>query len=540
MIDFRNAFEALDEYYVRKMAVDNIPGMALAITDREQTLHRRSIGYSDLASRAKVTDETLFQIGSISKSFTAIALLQQSERGKVDLHAPVTEYLPWFRVKSEHPPITLHHLLTHTAGIPIGTDSTIAAESEVWHLRELDASAPPGEFFHYSNTGYKALGLVLEAVTGMTCSEAVMKGVVEPLGMARTFASITNDLRKATAVGYTWLHDDRPAGRKAELAPAVWSESTSADGAISSVSEDMAAYVRMLLRRGTGPDGRIITEKSFELLTDRYIKSLDDYHGESYGYGLNIEDNSGHKFVWHTGGMVGYTSSMLMDMDQGIGMIFLTNSLSGPEDMSRHSIQVMRAAAEGLPLPEAVVNPHAHMPEDPEKYIGSYEGDATVIGISVKDKLLVAEVGGEAFVLEGLKEDHYILDAPSFHRYPLRFVRVGDEVIGLVHGPDTYSLKSCTDRSSPSKAPEGWSAFAGHYRSHNPWMPSFRVVVRDGLLVFIDPSAGEEPMVSLPDGSFRIGEDPRSPERVRFDMVIDGKAFRACLPGGCLHRSFVE
>jgi hypothetical protein len=94
------------------------------------------------------------------------------------------------------------------------------------------------------------------------------------------------------------------------------------------------------------------------------------------------------------------------------------------------------------------------MPENPEKYVGSYEGDTTVIGISVKDKLLVAEVGGEAFVLEGLKEDHYILDAPSFHRYPLRFVRVGDEVIGLVHGPDTYSLEPRTDRPSPPRLPK--------------------------------------------------------------------------------------
>lgn len=91
-------------------------------------------------------------------------------------------------------------------------------------------------------------------------------------------------------------------------------------------------------------------------------------------------------------------------------------------------------------------------------------------------------------------------------------------------------------------APGGLAAFVGPYRSYNPLMGafSFRVVLRDGLLVFISPSAGEEHMEPLPDGSFRIGEDPRSPERVRFDMVIGGKAFRACLPGGCLHRSFVE
>ncbi|MDH3365983.1 MAG: beta-lactamase family protein [Thermoplasmata archaeon] len=540
MIDFKDAFKALDEYYIRKTAADNVPGMALAMTDREHTLHSRSMGYSDLASKAKVTDETLFQIGSISKSFTDIALLQLVERGRLDLHAPVTDYLPWFEVKSKHPPITLHHLMTHTAGIPMGTESTVAAESEVWALREAEASAPPGEFFHYSNTGYKALGLVLEAVTGTTCSDAVMKAVIEPLGMTRTYASITNALRKATAVGYTWLHDDRLAGRKAELAAAVWSESTSADGSISSVSEDMASFVRMLLKHGTGPRGRIITEESFELLTNRYITPLDGYHGESYGYGLNIEDNDGHQFVWHTGGMVGYTSSMLMDMDLGIGIIILTNSLSGPDDMSRHSIQVMRAAAEQKPLPEAVIDPHAHMPKNPERYAGIYEGDRTAISISVKDRLLAAEVNGETVVLEGLREDQFLLDHPDFNRFPLRFVRIGDDITGLVHGSDSYSLEPRAIQSTVPKTPQAWKAFVGHYRSHNSWMSNIRVVLRGEELAYIDPSVGEEPLVSLPDGSFRIGGDPRSPERIRFDMIIGGKAFRACLLGGCLHRSFVE
>lgn len=523
------------------MTADNVPGMSLAITDREHTLLTRSLGYSDLASRTEVTDETLFQIGSISKSFTDIALLQLVEQGSIDLHAPVKDYLPWFEVRSNHSHITLHHLMTHTAGIPIGTDSTTSAEGEVWSLREVEASAPPGEFFHYSNTGYKALGLVLEAVTGLTCSEAVMKAVIEPLGMTRTYASITHALRKATAVGYTWLHDDRPAGRRSELAPAVWSESASADGSISSVAEDMASYVRMLLNRGKGPKGRVITEKSFELLTGRYITPSDGYHGESYGYGLNVEDNDGHKFVWHTGGMVGYTSAMLMDMDVGVGTIVMTNALAGADDQARHTVQVMRAAVDGKPLPKASIDPHAHVPNNPGRYAGTYKGKQRTITVSVEDRFLMAEVDGEAAVLEGLREGEYLLEMTGFNLYPLKFLSKGDEVIGVGHGPDSYWLEPDGDQKHRNDASEALQAFVGHYRSHNSWMPNFRIVQRDGDLVFIDPSAGEESMVPLPDGSFRIGNDPRSPERIRFDMLIDGKAFRACIiGGGYLHRSFVE
>jgi D-alanyl-D-alanine carboxypeptidase len=542
MIDRTEAFAALDEYYDRKMIVNNIPGMALAVTDRERTLHRLSRGYADLASRTKVTDETLFQIGSISKSFTAIALLQLMERGKLDIRAPVTEYLPWFRVGSKYGPITLHHLMTHTAGIPIGTDSSVAAESEVWSLREVNTGAPPGEFFHYSNTGYKALGLVLEAVTGMKCSEVVMKRVVKPLGMTKTFTSITNDLRKMTSVGYTWLHDELPAGRKAELAPAAWTESTSADGSISSVAEDMAAYIRMLLRRGVGPDGRIVSEESFRLMTGRYIQPLDNHHGEHYGYGVNVEDDAGHQLVWHGGGMIGHTSSMLMDMDLGIGIVMLTNSPSGPEDMPRHSIRVMRATSEGSALPEPVINPHACMPKNPDEYSGEYHCGSGVVCISVKDGLLIAAVRGEEFALEGLKEDYFLLDNERFRRFPLRFIRARGTITGVVHGPDTYVLRSANAPKTNGDIPDSWKAYIGHYRSHNPWTQyySFRVIARDGSLVLVNPCEGEVPMEPLPDGSFRLGENPRIPEMLRFDMVIGGKAYRACLSGGYLHRSFVE
>ena len=539
MINFEHALDALDGYFAKRMESDNIPGMALAVTDRERTIRTRTLGVADLSSGTKVTEDTLFQIGSISKSFATVALLQLVERGKLDLHAPVKDYLPWFDIRSEYAPITLHHLMTHTAGIPIGSESTTAAESEVWYLREAEASAPPGEFFHYSNTGYKALGLVLESVTGMPCHEFVRRNVIEPLGMTKTYASITNDLRSLTATGYTWIHDDRPAGKKSPLAPAVWPESASADGSISSVPEDMAKYIRMLLRRGEGPDGRIISEDSFGILTGRYIVPQDSYHGESYGYGLNVQDCEGHVLIWHTGGMIGYTSAMHMDLDLGVGMIVLTNSLSGPDEISRHSVQVIRAAMEGKALPEAVVPAHAFVPEDPGRFAGTYRGAHRSLDVSVDGGMLVTEIDGERYVLEGLKGDNFLIDHPSYRLHPVRFTRDQDEITGFVHGPDIYALEPRDLGESPSSAPEEWKAFVGHYRSHNPWLASIRVVLRDGELVFLDPSAGEEPLKPLADGSFRIGEDPRSPERIRFDMIIGGKAFRACLSGGVLYRSFV-
>ena len=125
-----------------------------------------------------------------------------------------------------------------------------------------------------------------------------------------------------------------------------------------------------------------------------------------------------------------------------------------------------------------------------------------------------------------------------FDLYALRFIVSNEAVKGFTHGPDIYDLEPDSEDTPAPAPPEHWNAYVGHYRSHNPWQSNIRVVMRRGQLIFIDPAAGEEPMHPLPDGSFRIGDDPRSPERISFDMVIDGKAVRASVAGGFLHRSF--
>lgn len=531
-------FDMLDKHISEIRQAYRVPGLSLAITDRDSTLHRRTMGVSDIASGEEVTEETLFQIGSISKSFSAIVVLQLRERGKVDLDTPVKDYLPWFDVKSKYAPITLHHLMTHTAGIPMGSEGTVAAETEVLELRNLEASAPPGELFHYSNTGYKAVGLVIEAITGMRCGEAVAEGVLRPLGMSRTFPTITNDLRQSTATGYSQLFDDRPASRSSPIAAAPWSESGTADGSISSVAEDMASYVRMLLRRGEGSEGRILSEDSFDILTRRYIKPADGLHGEHYAYALNVEDSDGHVVIGHTGGMIGFTSSLLADLDMGLGMIVLTNSIAEPEVMSRHALSTIRAAAEGRAPPELVVADDAFVPSDPSEFVGRYSGENGSIDVTASGSKLAATVGGETHVLEGIREDTFVLDHEPFRLFPLKFVREGGQIVEAVHGPDVYCLEPGRDRGAAEQPPESWGAFVGHYRSHNPWLTNFRVVMRKDRLLLIDSSNDEAPMTQLPDGSFRVGADPRSPERIRFDVMVGGKAFVACLSGGHYQRTF--
>ena len=222
--NFEEAFKRLDQFIEQKMKVANVPGVAVALTDREKLLRVSTYGFADIAAQSPVTPETLFEIGSISKSFTSIALLQLREEGRLNLHEPVTRYLPWFEVQSEYEPITLHHLMSHTAGIIMGAEFTGEARYEVRALCETEATTPPGTYYHYSNVGYKALGVVLEDLLGQPYGDIIQARILDPLGMTATEPIITNETRKRLAVGYEGFYDDRPLPRGRPLAPATWLE----------------------------------------------------------------------------------------------------------------------------------------------------------------------------------------------------------------------------------------------------------------------------------------------------------------------------
>ena len=243
MSDYEQALAKLAAFVQARISAFGTPGLALAITDRERTIHIAAYGQANLESQERVTAETRFEIGSIGKVFTAIALLQQHELGKLALHAPVTTYLPWFKAGSDEQPITIHHLLSHTSGLTAGSDQATDARYEVWDLRNVYA-LPPGGKFHYSNVGYKVLGLVLQAVTGLPYGAAIRQAILDPLGMTSTFPIITHEMRLQQATGYAPLYDDRPVGRHDPLVPAPWLETDTGDGSISSSAADMAAFTR--------------------------------------------------------------------------------------------------------------------------------------------------------------------------------------------------------------------------------------------------------------------------------------------------------
>jgi CubicO group peptidase (beta-lactamase class C family) len=523
-------FARLDEYITRHMHETGAPGMMLALANRDGLIRASSYGYADTKAGLRVTPETMFEIGSVSKSFVGLCLLQLHDEGKLDLHKPIVQYLPWLKINSKFEAITTHHILSHTGGLPGAPLLLDALLSELW------TAYAPGKKFLYSNTGYNILGFLIEALDKRPFAEAMRARILAPLGMTASAPIITNDLRKQMAVGYEPLGEGRPFPVRGPLAEAQWVEVDIAAGSIASTPADMAKYMRMLLNRGALPKGRLISEDAFALFTKPVI--ISNYRGEhaSYGYGLWVSDIAGHKRLRHTGGMVAFSSSIDVDVTSGVGAFASVNAnLRGyrPVAVTKYAVELFNASLDGKPLPDPPAPPPS--PDEVKNaadYAGAYaspEGKKLELAAE-RDKLILIH-GGRPVTLERAGLDRFFVKHPDFELFLLGFVREKNQVTEAYHGPDWYAGAKYTGPKSFETKKE-WAAFAGHYYNDSAWYGDTRVVLRKGQL-FIDGV----PLVPRSDGKFGIG-DPEAPDWISFESIIDGRAMRLNYSGIVFRRAF--
>ena len=468
------AIATIDAHIADLRANGSIPGLVLAVTDRDGLLLDRVYGHAEVASGRPVRPDTLFEIGSIGKTFCAIIIMQLAEEGRLGLDDPVVRHLPWFRVPRTGARITIRHLLSHTAGITSGIDGTPEATFQVWRLRDLSPGSEPGRRSRYSNVGYKTLGLVVEAIEGRPYPDVVRRRVLEPLGMTASEPAITNEIRARLAVGYEAARDDRAWSEGDPLLPANWLETGTADGAIASTASDMAIFARMLLREGEVPRpgaGRLISAKSFAAMT----APVAAMRSEGYGLGIYSREFDGRRYIGHTGGMVGYIAGLWCDPEAGLGAVVLQSGPGhGPNMLSRRVIRVVAAALAGR--------------------------DPTVE---------LAECLAAEFPPTGA-----VVDGPPGEAAAEPESAAPDPALLAIAG--TY------------RSHDPWTTnFRVILRGNVPWLCFHSTP--DG---FDD----EQPLRPFGRDGFRVGDDPLGPERLRFDTIINGHATRAWLSGWDYYR----
>jgi CubicO group peptidase (beta-lactamase class C family) len=533
------AFQRIGEVVEAYLPLTHAAGAALAVTDDHDTLGAVTRGFADVASGRPVGPDTRFQIGSISKSFAALCVVQEVAKGTLTLDASINELVPGLDLPEPFGPITLHHLLTHTSGLRIGVEHGPWSHVEHVRAKELPPAFAPGERFWYSNLGYKLVGFALERATGIPIHDLLMERVIGPLGMTRTSGAIVETERTEAAVGYEPLQSDRPAHLSHPLAPAVWQPSNTADGSIVSTVTDMCGYARLVLNGGRGPHAELLDADGFARWIGPHVDGGE--RGSRYGYGWDVVERDGRRAIRHTGGMVGFTALLEIWPDEGLGMVVLLNGQGVKDELGREALTAVSAAIRGEELPAFVPPPAPDRIPDADVYAGTYRGEERVWELDPQDDGLVLRAGPLAVRLERFGEDAFAVPHPALDKHLLRPVRDdAGAVAALTHGPVWLAKDGVDQSSEPPPPPDAWRAFAGLYRSNDPWLPTSRVYVRRGRLILASPSDGsEQALVPLDDGSFGA-EERWMPLRVRFADVVEDRAITVDVNGARLYRSFED
>ena len=547
MAGLADAFDLIGEAIEHRLPVMHTPGIALAITDGHEILGVVVRGFSDAASGAAVRPETRFQIGSISKGFAGMIAVQEAEAGRLDLHQPVTDILPWLEIQQPFGPITMHHLMTHSSGLHSGTEDAPTGLGAAWQLREVAPTFPPGERFWYSNDAWKVVGIVLERVAGMPIQDLLRERVFGPLHMSATEGAIIDETRLNLATAYLPIYSDRPARLDHPLVQANWLLSNTADGSIVSNVIDMSAYARLILGGGrslSDSEQPVLSADAFEVLTTPYIDDP-DAPGFGYGYGFWTGEQKGVRSIWHSGGMVGFEAYLEVQPERGLGCVILQNGMGNKTSLAAYALDLVHAATRGetlVAMPHPPASTDVPNGADCEGVFTAEHGrtfETTVEGPSLRYREGPLGVLVERDPL-GEVNDSFLLPHPALDGHALRFGRdASGAVVEAFHGNHWFRGPAWSG-PDPATHPAEWEAYPGLYRSDDPWSPAMLVCLRKGVLVLEWPldnenSVGE--LIPLADGSFAVGE-LWMPKRIRFDRMVEGKTIMAVFNAGRWHRSF--
>lgn len=325
------SYEAIDAYIEEQMRSLKIPGASLAIVEDDGIVRLRGFGEARPNGETP-TAKTPFFIGSLTKSITALAVMQLVEAGKVELDAPVQRYLPWFRVADPvaSAQVTVRHLLNQTSGLPMllgmadlaNRDSRPdAAERQIRALSTLELKRPVGAKFEYSNGNYNILGLIVESVSGESYSDYIQRHIFDPLQMRHSYISQAEAKQNGLAMGHRyWFGHPIPAANLS-VPPA-----SLPSGQLISSAEDMAHYLIAHLNGGRYGDAQVLSPAGIDEMHRPAAKINEMRMSLSY-YGMGwISQGTGEKrFVWHSGIVPDFGAFMALVPEQKKGFVLLFN-----------------------------------------------------------------------------------------------------------------------------------------------------------------------------------------------------------------------
>ncbi len=432
-------FEQLAALVTAKMAEYKIPGVAFGLVKNGRRLVR-GFGVTNVENAQPITPETVFPIASISKTVTATAIMRLVEQKKLDLTAPVRQYLPEFEVQDERVTreVAIWHLLTHTAGwegqrtpADRGPQSLAAF---VDTMKDAPQLAPPGEIWSYNNAGFTIAGRVIEVVSGQPIHDAIRTLVFEPIGLTRAFTRTEDAVTHRFAVA----HRTSSSGDLVVVRPVSRSNTATTGGVWMSLA-DILSYAEFHLGDGAGAAGKaVLSRSSLELMRTPRVRKVGT--DDEMGLGWHLRRVGGVLTAAH-GGTLSHVSLLELAPERQLAFAILTNHVDGwrlIQDVERAALDVL----EGLRLDPAQAIGHRGVNEtmpdapilatqpDPSPYLGTYRRPPLDAVNTVRHENGQLTLDGALLAFYGV--DRAVVTSGASRGNPIEFIRQADGSVGWI------------------------------------------------------------------------------------------------------------
>jgi CubicO group peptidase (beta-lactamase class C family) len=533
--DDRNWIARFEQAVQSEIDAGNLSGVSVALVHDQRVIYARGFGFADKDRKVPATEETVYRAGSISKLFTALGVMQQAERGRLDIDQPITNYLPEFKVVvpfENAKPITLRQLMSHRSGMvresPVGgylDDSEPGIERSVASVSDCVLVYPPEARTRYSNIGVTIAGQVMAKVAGQDFVAYQRDELLGPIGMHSSSFLLDRPLKARLAKGY--LPVAQKEGGVREIVSPQFELGTIPAGNLYTTAEDLARFLMFLFNEGRAGERSLLQP---ETLASMFVPQFTT-EATGFGHGFSAGKFREHKTIGHMGAVYGFTSALTAVPEKKIGVVILCNDdiAIGPVRKLNNLGLALLLEQSGEPAPSPVV-PFERTAAQLAKFEGDYESESFWARLAIEEDGLKANVSGQKLRL--IPRDEKQFEGSG---------RIGHEVAFVFNDseePQSFTALGQTfrrvDPARVQKIPEEWKQFLGSY---GPKFIPLIITVKHGHLYAMTENEFDYRLTPLNRFVFKMPRGLYTDEELVFQAGANGRVHSAVLANMVLRRT---